>query len=297
MMLSLTGCAGIGEEFSLDTHSLAVTNVQNLKINRAGDLDDKPSFNGTAQADSAVNKTNKKLQADAEKIKKTVFKSGDNGNQVIEMQKKLNKFGYNLTLDGNFGEETEYIVMDFQFRHNLEINGIVSGKTLELLNEKPNKDTMYKAKTQSVLSGNEAADAGTYESEVNSTDCPSYTNYLIMVSISKQHVYIFNGSVRNWKLINDFSCATGRAETPTIRGNFYVGDKGTQFTPGNGVYCKYYSQISGNYLFHSILYDSNGKVLDSTLGETASHGCVRLALENAKYIYDNVPIGSGIWIH
>ena len=37
-------------------------------------------------------------------------------------------------------------------------------------------------------------------------------------------------------------------------------------------------------------------VVDGTLGVEESHGCVRLALVNAKYIYDNIPTGSKIWI-
>ncbi|WP_347460068.1 L,D-transpeptidase family protein [Clostridium pasteurianum] len=71
--------------------------------------------------------------------------------------------------------------------------------------------------------------------------------------------------------------------------------KGPQFKSGQAV-LKYYTQIKGNYLFYSVLFDKNGTLLDGTLGKSASHGCVRLALENAKYIYDNAPIGSGIWI-
>ncbi|HSN58359.1 MAG TPA: L,D-transpeptidase family protein [Clostridiaceae bacterium] len=27
-----------------------------------------------------------------------------------------------------------------------------------------------------------------------------------------------------------------------------------------------------------------------------SHGCIRLATENALYIYNNIPSGTGIWI-
>lgn len=291
ILLLLTGCDNMNHQ----TNDLAISNSQRLKISRAGDLNDKPSANKTAKAENTSNKNTKQLQSDLD-TSQTTFKAGDKGEQVKDIQKQINKFGYNVTADGAYGEETEYAVMDFQFRHHIEISGIISGKTLELLNQTPDPDTMYKAQAKSVLSTN-AADAKSYENEVNNSDCPSYTNYLIMVELSNQQVYIFNGSVHNWKLINTFKCASGKEDTPTIKGNFYVGDKGAQFTPGNGVYCKYYSQISGNYLFHSILYDADGKVLDPTLGETVSHGCIRLALENAKYIYENVPIGSGIWIH
>ncbi|MDO4875955.1 MAG: L,D-transpeptidase family protein, partial [Oscillospiraceae bacterium] len=42
---------------------------------------------------------------------------------------------------------------------------------------------------------------------------------------------------------------------------------------------------------HSITYKGhNGKtVLDGRLGARVSHGCIRLATKDAKWIYDNVP--------
>lgn len=295
MAFSLSSCGNLSELGNLEVHSLAAGGTENLKINKASDLNDKPSYTANKSVDST--NSNKAADSTDAEPKQTVFKSGDKGKQVKELQQKINKFGYSIVEDGDYGEGTAYAVMDFQFKHDIEISGIVSGKTLDTLNSEPKPDTMYKKEAQTVISADKIPNGTSYENEVNSANCPTYTNFLIMVSLEQQQVYIFNNSSGSWKLINTFSCASGRPETPTIRGNFYVGDKGTQFVTGNGVYCKYFSQISGNYLFHSILYDAQGRVLDSTLGAVASHGCIRLSLENAKYIYYNVPIGSGIWIH
>ena len=134
------------------------------------------------------------------------------------------------------------------------------------------------------------------ESTLNSVESTSITKNFILVDLSQQEVYIFYGTDHKWKLINSFSCGSGKASTPTIRGHFRLGIKGLYFISGTSIYCRYFSQISGNYLFHSILYDKNGNVIDGTLGVEESHGCVRLALANAKYIYDNIPTGSEIWI-
>ncbi|HCQ88771.1 MAG TPA: hypothetical protein DIU45_02140, partial [Clostridium sp.] len=49
-------------------------------------------------------------------------------------------------------------------------------------------------------------------------------------------------------------------------------------------------------LFHSILYNLDGSIRDGRLGMAISNGCVRLALENAKWIYDNIPEGTAIHI-
>lgn len=241
---------------------------------------------------SASKKNTKKVKKQVA-APRDILKEGDKGQDVKQVQKELKDYGYNVTADGDFGDETVYAVMDFQQRHGLSTDGIVQTNTLADLKKKATADLMYRSQTQSVLT---SGDTSGVESIVNNTDVKSYTNYYIYVSVQQQTVYIFNGSNRKWKLINEFACASGTSGTPTVTGNFFVGNKGPQFVTPNGVICKYFTQISGNYLFHSVLFDKNGNIVDGTLGNDVSHGCVRLALENAKYIYDNIPIGTGIWI-
>ncbi|AJA46260.1 hypothetical protein CPAST_c01600 [Clostridium pasteurianum DSM 525 = ATCC 6013] len=250
--------------------------------------------NQTTQNDNQKAKDNKTQKKEENKVKtppRDVLKAGDKGDDVKDIQDRLNKFGYKVDEDGDFGEQTVYAVMDFQHRHGLTTNGIVKGATLDDLKKDPTVDVMYQPVAQVISNAN----AENVESIVNQANIKSYTDYLVFVSISQQMVYIFNGSSGNWKLINSFQCASGTGGTPTVLGNFFVGIKGPQFESGQAI-LKYYTQIQGNYLFHSVLFDKNGNLLDGTLGKSASHGCVRLALENAKYIYDNIPIGSGIWI-
>jgi lipoprotein-anchoring transpeptidase ErfK/SrfK len=45
-----------------------------------------------------------------------------------------------------------------------------------------------------------------------------------------------------------------------------------------------------------VIYDEDGQVIDGRLGEATSHGCVRLSLEDAKYIYEIIPARTGIKI-
>ncbi|MCD8365775.1 MAG: L,D-transpeptidase family protein, partial [Clostridiales bacterium] len=63
--------------------------------------------------------------------------------------------------------------------------------------------------------------------------------------------------------------------------------------------CWYYTQFYGNYLFHSVLYypGSMTRVKDGRLGMNLSHGCVRLSMTNAKWIYDNIPIGTKVYVY
>ncbi len=134
------------------------------------------------------------------------------------------------------------------------------------------------------------------EKVINSKNIRSASSYFIWIDIYHQKVNIFKGSNKKWHLITSMVCSTGKASTPTIKGNFTVGIKGKYFISSGGDRCKYYTQIRGNYLFHSVLYDRNGNyIIDNTLGVRVSHGCVRLSLKNAKFIYDYIPAKTFIW--
>ena len=125
----------------------------------------------------------------------------------------------------------------------------------------------------------------------------SSTKWLILVDTKANKVGIYNGSKNNWTEKKYWSCTSGAASTPTVKGSFTVKSKGLAF--GSGYTCWYYTQFYGNYLFHSVLYNPGSKtsIQDGRLGINASHGCVRLSLTNAKWIYDNIPRGTKVIIY
>lgn len=93
--------------------------------------------------------------------------------------------------------------------------------------------------------------------------------------------------------VKAITCSTGLSGTPTIQGDFIVrrfARWGTLMGPCYGQYC---SQISGNYLFHSCWYYINGDATSlgvnqyNMLGNNASHGCVRLSVADALWIFNN----------
>lgn len=67
----------------------------------------------------------------------------DRGRDVIEVQKYLETLGYNVSTDGIFGKSTEDAVKDFQKRKQLQIDGIVGGRTLKLLKEMISEKVSY----------------------------------------------------------------------------------------------------------------------------------------------------------
>ena len=135
---------------------------------------------------------------------------------------------------------------------------------------------------------------------INKMDVPSETKYVIYVSTAKQTTYVFCGKKNSWIKYKELKCSTGIADSATPKGFFKVGMKGTWFfSPKYGQGGKYWTSFKGNnYLFHSVPYDSSAtKILDNTLGTAASHGCIRLATEDSKFIHDVMPAGTSVIIN
>ena len=134
---------------------------------------------------------------------------------------------------------------------------------------------------------------------VNTLNISSNTPYLIYVNLNDQTTNVYNGYTNNWSLVKSFSCSTGIDGQETPIGIYSVTDKGQwfysdQYEQGG----KYWVQFLGDYLFHSLPYDeSQNTILDYTLGVPASHGCIRLDTDNAKWIYDNVDLDTKVIIN
>ena len=128
----------------------------------------------------------------------------------------------------------------------------------------------------------------------------SSTKYLILVPRKQHKVLIFKGKKGSWKLKKEYRCTTGKKSTPTPKGVYTVKAKGKYFNTGRNGRCWYYTQFRGNYLFHSVIYKRAKKprrILDGRLGISASHGCVRLTLKEAKWIYKKIPRGTKVVIY
>lgn len=126
----------------------------------------------------------------------------------------------------------------------------------------------------------------------------SATNWLILVDTARCKVAVFWGSQWNWQLQYLWDCAPGKASTPTVKGRFSVGSRGYYFDSKNAR-CFYYTQFYGNYLFHSVLYHQTSSptwIMDGRLGIPLSHGCVRLDVWNAQWIYNNIPGNTRVYI-
>lgn len=85
------------------------------------------------------------------------LRNGMNGSNVLQLQKGLNKLGFLLTADGNFGPKTEMQVKSFQNKTALVPDGIAGPKTLEKLKSMTTPRTLLEAIIQVESNGNDNA--------------------------------------------------------------------------------------------------------------------------------------------
>lgn len=134
---------------------------------------------------------------------------------------------------------------------------------------------------------------------INTLNIESLTPYLVYVNLSEQMTYVYKGTMNKWDNIKSFTCSTGVDDEKTPPGIFDVRERGEWFFSDKYEQGgKYWVQFYGDYLFHSVPYNKDqSEVVDNTLGTPASHGCIRLKTEDAKWIYDNIEFGTKVIIN
>ena len=92
-------------------------------------------------------------------------------------------------------------------------------------------------------------------------------------------------------------CSTGRA---TPRSGVYKTPQKARWGALIGSFGQYCTRITGQILFHSVPYLKNGDKSSleyweyDRLGETRSMGCIRLTVIDAKWLFDNCPLGTSV---
>ena len=118
----------------------------------------------------------------------------------------------------------------------------------------------------------------------------SGTQWLIGVDRSTHRVGVFRGSANNWTLQYWWSCVTGAPSTPTITG-YYRTTGGKRMSLSTDSRAKWCTQIWNGYFFHTILNS------DAELGNSLSHGCLRMSYPSAQWIYSNIYAGTTVVIY
>ncbi len=193
------------------------------------------------------------------------LKKDDWTDEVTRLQRRLYSLEYTYDkADSIYGGKTEKAVKEFQRRNGLEETGRCDEKTIALL---------------------------------FSDDCrKGLHTYKLIVDVSDQKVYAYTYDENDeyTQLVRKMTCSTGKKATPTPLGTFTNTGRGARwhYFKKFTTWAQYAFYIDGDIMFHSVLYndDDPDTLIKSSvrnLGKRASHGCVRLAVEDAKWIWNN----------
>ena len=212
------------------------------------------------------------------------LKSGlKNSDLVTMLQKRMHELGYyDGPESGNFANQTLAAVKKIQKQNGMEQTGIVDETIWNLIFNDPGL----------VLPNQEP----------KPTPKPTY---FIIVDVNNQIVTVWGLDEENeYRVpIRYMLCSSGNKSTPTPVGRHVLNGRKSRwcFFPKWGDWARYWTRINAQVAFHSPIHrEADASTLKENtykrLGNRASHGCVRLSNEDAKWIFDNVGAGTTVWV-
>lgn len=213
----------------------------------------------------------KALQDDSLMPFSAVIDADSDEAEIKRVQNRLSNLFYYVGgagADGKYGQSTTEAMEKFQQENSLPVTGIADEETQKVLFSK-------------AALGN-------------------WTPYKLVVSIDKQRVYAYKlNAAREYELVETFICSTGLNDT-TPRGIFSATTEPLDrwhYFYNFECWAQYAWKIVDDYYFHSVIYDEKdestlrwGSVY--ALGHKASHGCIRLEVEAARWIYEHCEAGT-----
>ncbi|NLI21544.1 MAG: L,D-transpeptidase family protein [Clostridiales bacterium] len=226
------------------------------------------------EADGAV--------ADVEYTKKLT--RGAKGEQVKLVQQRLTDLGYFAgPISGNYMNQTIEAVKKFQQNNGLTVDGITGEGTWTLL-----------------FDGEQALSAS---ATPRPTPEPTPVPYALTVDVNNQvtTVYGLDANGDYTVPVRQMICSTGMKATPSDVGVWVLNGRKARWCYFSKYYsyAQYWTRINAYIAFHSVIYNQVDYNALSTksynlLGSRASHGCVRLLVSDAKWVYEN--IGEGVQV-
>ncbi len=177
----------------------------------------------------------------------------------------------------------------------------ISPLTIDLISGKPVTTTT--STTTTTTRTTTSTTASGYGKNAKNVVNPDYKSkyYIVVYAGESQSVAVYSkdSSGKYSVLTKCFTCSTGAPSSPTRTGQYKIWRRFRWRLLVGNVYGQYSTSISKSYLFHSVPYfKQDPSTLDMTeydkLGSPASHGCIRLCVRDAKWIYENCPNGTQV---
>lgn len=146
-------------------------------------------------------------------------------------------------------------------------------------------------------SGDSSSDSGNDISIIENIDYSDSNDFRIEVDLSRQRLTVFYEG----EILKEMVCSGGAPGSPTPPGEFTTVEKiEYSWIPRFEMGAYYWIRFFEDYLIHSVPFDENGEMIVEEfekLGSPASHGCIRLGLEEAKWLYETFPLGVKVLIY
>ena len=211
---------------------------------------------------------------------------GSTGTLVKQLQTRLTELGYySGPISGNFLGKTMTAVKALQKQNGVTVDGIVGEVTWNLI-------------------FNDAS-VVLPDATPKPTPTPTPVPYAITVDVANQvtTVYGLDENGEHTVIVRQMLCSTGTKSNPSDPGDWVLTGRKAKwcYFPKWGGHARYWTRINSSIAFHSVIYNAvDTKALAKSsyknLGKRVSHGCIRLTVDDAKWIYDNCGEGTVVSI-
>ena len=208
------------------------------------------------------------------------------GKLVKQVQERLTELGYyEGPISGNFLGHTANAVKAFQLQNGLPADSVVGEETWNML-----------FNTTDIIMPDQTP---------RPTPTPTPVPFAITVDVNNQVTTVYgrdeNGDYS--VIIRQMLCSTGTRANPSDVGEWVLSGRHARWCYFStwGSHAQYWTKINASIAFHSVIYNSVDTMDLSVksykaLGKRASHGCIRLLVDDARWIYDNVHKGTVVTI-
>ena len=214
------------------------------------------------------------------------LKKGSKGEAVKKLQERMQQLGYfDGPISGNYQDKSVNAVKKIQEQNGMNVTGKVDEATWNLIFNHPGL----------VLP----------DQTPKPTPTPVPVPFAITVDVRNQIVSVYTRDEEgNYTVpVKQMLCSSGKVGTDSPLGDWVLNGRKAKwcYFPKWGDYARYWTRINAQVAFHSPIYSATSTKAMKTasykaLGNRASHGCIRLSVPDAKWIYDNVGAGTVVTI-
>lgn len=211
---------------------------------------------------------------------------GSTGEKVKQLQARLTDLGfYEGPISGNFLSKTKDAVTKFQKHNGITADGVAGEATWNL-----------------IFNSSEVVPAS---ATPKPTPVPTPVPYAVTVDVNNQVVTVYGLDENSayTKVVRQMICSTGTRSNPSDVGDWKLDGRTARWAyfPKWGSHAQYWTRINKYIAFHSVIYNSvNSRDLSvksyNALGSRASHGCIRLLVSDAQWVYENIGKGTIVTI-